>query len=242
MPIKRIQDSVIHWNLGRITIYRNDLELISNAVAEVGRLKIVCGEYEGSDPTDFTRLREEEGLPERIPSISLQASNSDTSESIEVNLDRRSAGITLSNPSSLSRGAALRIKESCDSHKRGKGLRPRNLIFGELVLSIIWLILLILLLDWDAYLYEGSNPYYPWMLIVGGLAGFGLVVLLIVGLERLMDTPFRWSSGAKLINEYRERRPGFIQRTRDDWVVSLTTTAIGTVLGLIAGYLIGRLT
>jgi hypothetical protein len=241
MTVKRIKDSVADRNLGKITLYRNDLELISNAVAEVGPLKIICGEYEGSDATDFTRLREVEGLPERIPGIVLEASNPNTSESIEVNLDRRSAHIVLRNPSTLSRGAALQIQELCDNRQRAKWLRPRNLIFGELILIIISLVLLMLLLDWDAY-YEGSNPYYPWAPIVGGLTGAGLIVLLIVGLLRLQGVSSPLSHGAILINEYREMRPGFIQRTRDDWVVSLTASAIGTVLGLIAGYVLGRLT
>lgn len=243
MPVKRTKD-VVYRDLGRIALYRNDLEVISNAVAEVGELKIVCGEYEGSDPGDFKRLREDEGLPERIPRITLQASNPDTSESIEVDLDRRSASIRLSNPSSLSRNIALRIQEICDSRQRGRWLRPRNLIFGELILIIIWLILLLLLLNWDAYSYdsEGPNPFYPWMPIAGSLAGIGLMLFLIAGLFKLERGSAPLSRGAKLINEYREMRPGFIRRTRDDWVVSLTASAIGTALGLIAGYVIGKLT
>ncbi|MCO6000138.1 hypothetical protein [Actinoallomurus rhizosphaericola] len=49
-------------------------------------------------------------------------------------------------------------------------------------------------------------------------------------------------SSALLINDYRENRPTFWERTRDDWIVGAVWCVVGLVLGGVIGYWVNTIT
>lgn len=49
-------------------------------------------------------------------------------------------------------------------------------------------------------------------------------------------------SSAVLINAYRDERPTFWQRTRDDWIIAVVMLLLGAVLGGVIGYWVNTIT
>jgi hypothetical protein len=49
-------------------------------------------------------------------------------------------------------------------------------------------------------------------------------------------------SSAVLINAYRDERPTFWQRTRDDWIVAVVMLLLGAMLGGVIGYWVNTIT
>jgi hypothetical protein len=221
MAVKRTHDRTETYPLGHVRLYRDDLEQIAKAVAEVGPLKIACPPWELTDPSDFT----DPDLPERLPDLTMAAERAGTDAKVNVSLGRELAEVTLTEPDTLTLGVLNRVQQVCR--------RRRWRWFGRLPLSD-WVVMpALILLAVVSQDFVSIDLFDRALIALGGLV---LVCMLIIVLPQRKN-----SSGARkavLINAYRADRPSFWQRTRDDWIIGVAMLLLGGVLG----YLVNQLT
>jgi hypothetical protein len=224
MVVKRTHDRTEIYRLGHVRLYRDDLEQIAKAVAEVGPLKIACPPWELTDPSDFANP----DLPERLPELTMTAEHGGTDAKVEVSLGREVAEVTLTEPVTLTLGVLNRIQQVC--HQRWWRWWIGRLRIGDWVatLAIVFPGVLVMIFD-----LSGIDLLDHAMLVFGGLILGALMISLLAWTKNSSV-----SRKAVLINAYRADRPSFWQRSRDDWVIGVVMLLLGGMLG----YLVNQIT
>lgn len=227
MSVRRLTKQSEALSLGVTRLYRDELEAIVRAVAEIGEVKIRCDSYEATDANDFAQL------PER-PQLTLISAVSPNGESkIEIQLTEAIAQAELTEPDTHMWGVLNRIQTICKESRAPflQGFWPSSL--GKFLKAMFLVAALTLIFTLFARV-AFSRPTWP----VATLEGF-CIVLFIVIIVNGIGRRFEQSSGSAIVvNAYRSTRPSFFQRTRDDWIVHV----IVGMFFLIVGFLIGSFT
>jgi hypothetical protein len=217
------------YRLGALKLYRDDLEQIARAVAEVGHLRMTCGDWEMNDPADLSANAD---LPEVLPVLEMMAERDESDTTIRVSLSKLQAVVTLVEPDTLTEGVASRIMRLTSGKKRrfaaimaSKGVFwiPAGLMVIGLIFFIIWLQTL-----------TGGIRASRGLMIGSGIAA----AIAFIGAVLSPAVVYMAGPGSILINAYRSDRPSFWKRTRDDWTVGAAWALVGGVIG----YLVNQIT
>ena len=201
--------------LGHLTLYRDDLEQIAKAVAEVGPLRIECDDWELSDPGDFA----DPDLPERLSRLRMVAARREGDTEIVVLLSSHGAEVTVTEPDTLTLGVLRRVQEVCDGRDQSRNAKRRRLarVAALLPLVIVALMAMVRVEDKSVAL-----------ALLMGLLTLIMFIGALYNVRRLMHMS---GTTATLVNNYRTERPSFWQRTRDDWIIGVVMLLLGGVLG-----------
>jgi hypothetical protein len=215
-------------DLGALRLYREDLVKIATEAARAGALKIVAGDFEATSPDDFAALPSMQ-----LASVTITSTPSDSPAAVEVGFTAGSATVRLTEPSLETRGVLVGIQQVCETRS----------------------------LRWRSRMPRSQNATYT-ALLIGCIAAAFNIVFVILAISPTKGTPGWISSPATIalasaafvasagyvaldsrprvmiINVPRADRPTFWERTRDSWKVGIITT----VGGVIAGYLLAKLT
>lgn len=218
MSVRRTDTPTEYHRLGYTRLFRDDLEKIAILVAEVGQLSIVCDNLEATTASDFSNPL----MPERPKYISMEASNGE--QRIRIEVGRGTGKLTIEEPNTLTEGIRTKIEGICD------GGFIDHMIAGPNV--NLW----------------GIAGFVPvgCALALGlskaislSTSEFGMLIGTLVWVAAgSFIFRFREKSDIVIINVNRADRPSFFRRTKDEWIVELSVM----IIGLILGYLIGRLT
>lgn len=129
MTSRRIGVREETYRLGHLKLYRDELEQIAKVVNEVGELVIRCGDWEMTDPADFTNNAE---LPEVLPALTMVASRTAGKTAVtaghewptvQVTLSLTEASVTLTQPDTHTLGVLSRIQQvSREGRRWGPGV------------------------------------------------------------------------------------------------------------------------
>ncbi|MEV0821882.1 hypothetical protein [Nonomuraea rubra] len=224
------------YPLGAIRLYREDLQAIAKAVAELGPLHIAI-RSDGlvmDDPADFA------DLPEKIANVSIIARSKESESRIIVELFYDRAAVTVIEPDTLTSSICVRIQDICSKRTRVLG-KPPSVIPKTGFLPSKSDVL-------TAAVFAGALAIPTWALVnwwgptisngpvsVGWLSALVGATALALGLvAAFLRTRIR---GATLVNAYEADRPPFWRRHRSEaWL-----STVGAVAGAVLGYFINQL-
>lgn len=112
MATRRVGLQIEDYELGHLRLYRDDLEKIAKAVAEIGELVIRCGDWEMTEPADFSDNTE---LPDLLPELEIEGRGQ---SAIDVRLGPNTASVTLVEPDTLTEGILSRIRRIAGARRR----------------------------------------------------------------------------------------------------------------------------
>jgi len=224
MAVKRTHDRAEIYGLGHLRLYRDDLEQIAKAVAEVGPLTISCPPWEFTDLADFS----DPDLPERLPELTMTAETPQTDARVEVSLGRGMSRVTVTEPNTLTIGVLSRIRQVCGD--RVTRYPPELAALAVLLVTSLGCLYLI------GQVLDDNRP----VVLIPVLVGWMLIFLVIALFVDRSMRPRR--NTAVLINVYRAARPTFWERTRDDWAIEGVMLLVGAVLGGVIGYWVNTIT
>lgn len=220
MAVMRTKARTEVHELGYVILFREDLEDIAKAVAELGPLTITCDDtYTATGPDDFVELP-------ASPSSLIYMAAADGRQ-IDVELSRRVARVVLTEPDTLCQGILGRINAVIARPRRRPWLLTLNrmIAFAYAVATALTSVAVYLAPD------EWGKPWDRWSAFA--IAAFVTAFTSVLIFPRLMkrDPP----RSARLVNAYQSDRPTFWRRTRDDWVVEIIVGLVFLVLGFVLG-------
>lgn len=213
MAVERIKKKQETHELGRLKLYRDDLEAIARVLAEFGSLQFtVDDELTGTGSEDFAVLREE--LPERLTRVTLVAMKEGSAIRVDLGSGPR---VVVTEPDMAARGALTSIKEICAPRRARK---PGGALSSSLLLLVFVVVI--------AFGVSGVEPAgWPSLVLMALLAVSGGAILW----EKQRGT----DSADVILNVPRAERPTFGQRLVADGGVSAFWTGVGALLGLPLG-------
>lgn len=234
MAIRRIKKHAEPHPLGRLKLYRDDLEAIAQVLAEFGELEItVNDELTGTEPEDFGKMRDElpKQSPERLERVRMGASRGETAVWVEIG---SSAKAVLVEPDVHARGVLTNIKEICERRRMNAPL------WAFLALAPMSVAL----------------PLYLFVVAIGGwseelefavsvVLGLSLTVMVAVMAPQMVRSFFDFGGGASskdiIINMPRAERLPFRERLFADSGVSAFWAVVGLLGGGMISYLVNQL-
>ncbi|GII63277.1 hypothetical protein Skr01_33620 [Sphaerisporangium krabiense] len=230
MAVQRTGTRIEIHKLGNLRLFREDMEDIANALAELGDLEIICDNtYRADRGEDFS------GLPERIESLQYVVAVDDVRSAvrdprrIEVELSRWTSYVRLVEPDVLCEGILSRIRTVVSRPSRRRiNINHRGLMAAHTIFTLGLAAVTAA---------QGATWIITNKISSGGInyliAPFGLWVAVSLGLMFLLARGR--GPRVSLRNYYRSDRPSFWRRTRDDWLVQIIGGALFLVLGFILG-------
>ncbi|GAA4100855.1 hypothetical protein GCM10022248_86230 [Nonomuraea soli] len=223
-------------------MFREDLEAIATAVAEIGDLQIESNDGVEADlPEDFATM------PERLEYVSLTARAS--SAKIEVYLGPDRTFMALTEPNTTVFLVSARVREICKRRRRltfilpGPSLASKDGSFMPTQRSRLWLylpmgmlILAMLLAFFESTV--GFNPNIP----IGSTDYYIPTTHTVLYIALFVAAPLGFIlsriRAAVLINVEAKQRPSFWKRKQDD----IRIAAVSLPLGGVVGWLVNELT
>ncbi|GAA1612425.1 hypothetical protein GCM10009733_005580 [Nonomuraea maheshkhaliensis] len=207
--------------LGYCKLYREHLERIASACAELGPIKIdIDGHVEATEAADFTEVG-------KVYRITILTDLGESPSEFTVVLEKSAAHVEMTEPTTAMYGICSRIQDICREQRRAlaipEGAWPGAgvLVIGPCALSSI-------------LIFGSAEPALKWSLAPGIiLAGF--LTYTIMWLKATRN-----GGSAHLINTYEVDSPTFFQRTRDDWIVGAIWAAVGALAGGVIGYFVNE--
>lgn len=230
MAVERIRERREVHELGRLKLYRDDLEAIARVLAEFGTLHFTANnEVSGSEPGDFAKMRDE--LPERLENVEMDATRGESA--VRVDLGTGSL-VALIEPDMTARGVLTSIKEICDPHRVGR----RRFLWASLV-AAGGAAIFGGLITTDA-MNKGAQ-FGEALLTATVPAGMAALAGAAVVLNQALFGQKDAHSRDVILNVPRAERPTFGQRLVADGGVSAFWTVVGLVCGGAIGYLVNQL-
>ncbi|MER7506028.1 hypothetical protein AB0L05_41920 [Nonomuraea pusilla] len=235
MALRRTTLQIEVYSLGAIRLYREDLQAIAKAAAELGTLRIQADDFAGDDPDDFA------DLPEKITELRIAAEKADSRTKIVVELSSKNATVTVTEPDTLASGIRARMQEICHARLRPLRWRPSTIptsgttakkpmaadrwvatgaVGGATATTIMA----------AAAVREGTQPPSTLASALDS-AALRMLPLLSIAIILALVALVLSKSGAILINAYQSDRPTFWQRKRDDIVIAFVSFWLGGLLG-----------
>jgi hypothetical protein len=225
MAVRRTAERPETTSLNIIKLYREDLEAIAEAMAEIGNLVIWCDDFEATERGDFG------DLPENPDLVTLAASSANPERKIRVDLGPGTAQVVLTHPDTHILGVQTRIEQIC--RRRRDRLRLR----GPSSLKSLAGAIAVFVLFAGAFSYNAHAFLPNRSLLLATIAGVGIMAVFSSVLFGLLRSWEHAKGSATIVNAYSSERPTFLQRTRDDWIVHLIVATVFLILGFIIGWL-----
>lgn len=223
MAIQRIKERQETHKLGRLRLYRDDLEAMARALMEFGDLKVMVNdEVMATEPEDLADLRDH--LPEQFDRVELQATKEFNGGRSTVYVDLGTgAKVLLVEPDMAARGVFNSVKEIC---------APRRVSAPWSGVGLV--LMLVALVGTIALGLAGAEPQGWPMLTTMGLLGVSVVITFWA--SRAPEP-----SGDIILNVPRAERPTFGQRLFADGGVSAFWTVVGLVCGGFISWVVNQL-
>jgi hypothetical protein len=219
MSIRRARQAVEVSSLGKIKLYREDLEAIARLAAEVGDLSITCDAFEATDADDFDQLAE------KLHNVEI--TGSDGSHGVEVTLNRKAATVSLIEPNTHTLGVLGSINRITEeSRKRGIRLF-RWLNLGSAALGLAGLIAF-------SEFYRDQKQFQLWQNVIlsAALALFIICPWFALRSQRWMKERAVIVNACALIDQPFHAYPGRLD-CRD--CSGRIFMGIGIIIGLVTG-------
>lgn len=248
MTINRTKLRTETYRLGAVRLYREDLEAIAKAVAEIGELEITADDFEGNSPFDFAEL------PEKLSKVQISAPKAYVEETetipkaaVKVVLTRTTSTVIVTEPDTLTSGVRTRIQEICRARlrlpQRTPPTTPANvtnpdalqiMIIGITIPTAIIALATNIIMSITQQPLSKRNTLDP-----------ALQKYLTIGIMSLFAIAICWTTfyllarraSAIIVNAYQADRPTWWQRNRDNVLVS----AVSLLLGGIIGYYVNQI-
>jgi hypothetical protein len=243
VTVRRTKLTVERYDLGSLRLYREDLQAMATAAAEAGDLTIQCDGFEATSPDDFN------SLPEKLANVNITAKRPADSSSLKIRISPKEAIVQLEEPDTLLAGILSRIRLICEPRRRRlRSLLPKDTSrLYALSVALVGSLIAAAAATVGAYQFTSVSPPNSntsshsqhhsgggWTgLDTAGVVIGAIFLLSLVGYVILVAHP-----KVIIINAIRSERPTYWQRTRDNWLIGIATT----ILGVVLGYILGKLT
>lgn len=237
MVLTRTQAREEAHHLGHVRLYRDELDQIIRAVAEIGEPAIEGPGFTATTEQDLA----DPAVPGRLDWLTITAR--DGEHQLRVTLSRTSAVVELTEPNTLLHGVLNRVLALCQHSRRRE--KP-NVATGMLHPDVarrarraqkisVWFVCACLVMA----TFIVAVPYFTldaaerpsWVLVVA-YSCVGMVALWLAW-------QFRRRSSAVLLNAYRADQPTFWRRKRDDLMINAVVLVLGAVLGGVVTKIMG---
>ncbi|WP_431929870.1 hypothetical protein [Nonomuraea jabiensis] len=211
-------------------LWREDLEAIAAACAEIGPIAISCNDtYRADDPGDF------KALPENIEKLHIVAEDGQ-GHKISVELSKLFSRIELTEPTALTLGLANMIQRTTARPGRLFKRAGSRIIVALIRAALSAVALILCLVPWVSSMPISNN----WIIKVFSIAG--IILWIVIEAWHLLSYNGAGSmvGHLKIHNIYWADRPtSFWRRTQDDWTVQLLGGIALTILGFLLGKFLG---
>ncbi|MBQ1081579.1 MULTISPECIES: hypothetical protein [Nocardiopsis] len=229
MAWKRIKKRQETYPLGRLKLYRDELEDIARVLAEFGTLSFLVNEDEvsGNEPEDFARMADE--LPDRLGLVQMSATKEETRVVVEIGSDSR---VVLIEPNNDAYGSLTRIKKICAPCRMNAPL--------WVILSFVPAGIALALYNFVSFMGGESKELET---ATSFLLAVSLVVMLVTivtyAIRGIFDFTLESASRDIILNVNRAERPTFKERLIADRGVALFWAVFGAILGYLGNQLPG---
>lgn len=227
IKLTKVREETTH--LGHVTLYRDELEKIVQAVAEISEPSIVGPGFEASSHEDFSDNR----IPEDIGSLSIAAGTE--SAGIRVELERHRAVIHSVEPTMLMRGVVSSIEAATEPCRRS--FHRSQLAKVVLPLTIFLPVAALLILAGLLWTHLIHIPMVPSAVDGALLEAAGLLVAVVVTTVVVCGARKTQRSSATIRNVYRVDRPNLWQRKREDVILQVALGLAFLLITIIFGAL-----
>ncbi|OOC52614.1 MULTISPECIES: hypothetical protein [Nocardiopsis] len=230
MAVERVKKRRETHPLGRLKLYRDDMEAIARVLAEFGTLSfLVNEEVSGNEPEDFAKIRDE--LPERLDLVQMAATREGLHVVVEIG---PGAKVGLVEPDIAAYGALTRVQQICAPCRMGRSWWLLLVLAAVCFVSVAGGIVALTL---NERMFQETGLVSGVIALIFGGLGLGISGAAVRASSE------KGGSEVKdiILNVPRAERPTFGQRLVADGGVSFFWAAVGLIGGGLIGYLVNQL-